>query len=74
MSPCGICPERERLLRRVNGAIHEHCKALDEVLSLVGTGCESEFRAASDLVAQTTASVKAKMREYQEHCKEHGCG
>jgi hypothetical protein len=72
MYPGGICPEKDRLLRKLSAAVDEHAIAADEVVAMAGIEHVSFVR-AKERAQQMRRAVQTAKSDYRQHTREHGC-
>jgi hypothetical protein len=70
----GVCPERERLLRKLNGILDSHNDSVQAMVALAGTGHTALFEAAKKRAAETRHQVRTAREEFEAHIREHACG
>jgi len=72
MYPGGLCPEKDRLLRKLNRAVDEHAKAAGDMSSVAGVQ-SIIFMEARRRAGEMKRAVRVATDDYKRHTLEHGC-
>ena len=68
----GLCPEKDRLLRKLSMAVNEHAKAAENMSSAAGVQ-PLIFKEARSRAEAMKRAVRVATDDYQRHTRKHGC-